>query len=106
MKRKPVVPRTAANHDVDLAVSWYLQEGGEPLALRFIDALERAYGNVSRNPATGSTRYAHALDLPELRTWPVDGFPHLVFYVERDDHVDVWRVLHAERDIPARILER
>ena len=106
MKRKPVVPRTAANHDVDLAVSWYLQEGGEPLALRFIDALERAYGHVSRNPATGSTRYAHALDLPELRTWPVDGFPHLVFYVERDDHVDVWRVLHAERDIPARILER
>lgn len=106
MKRKPVVPRTAANHDVDLAVSWYLQEGGEALALRFIDALERAYGHVSRNPATGSTRYAHALDLPELRIWPLDGFPYLVFYVERDDHVDVWRVLHAERDIPARILER
>jgi hypothetical protein len=24
-----------------------------------------------------------------------------VFYVERDEHVDVWRVLHAQRDIPA-----
>jgi toxin ParE1/3/4 len=24
----------------------------------------------------------------------------LVFYIERDDQVDVWRVLHAQRDIP------
>jgi toxin ParE1/3/4 len=25
--------------------------------------------------------------------------------VERSDHVDVWRVLHAERDIPAWMRE-
>jgi toxin ParE1/3/4 len=24
-----------------------------------------------------------------------------VFYVEREDHIDVWRVVHAQRDIPA-----
>jgi toxin ParE1/3/4 len=23
-----------------------------------------------------------------------------VFYIERESHIDVWRVLHAERDIP------
>ena len=28
-------------------------------------------------------------------------YSHLVFYVERDAHVEVWRVLHGERDIPA-----
>jgi len=28
-------------------------------------------------------------------------FPHLVFYFERDDYIDVWRVLHGRRDIPA-----
>jgi toxin ParE1/3/4 len=27
-------------------------------------------------------------------------YPHLIFYIERDDHVDVWRVLHGQRDIP------
>jgi toxin ParE1/3/4 len=27
-------------------------------------------------------------------------YPYLVFYVESDDHIDVWRVLHASRDIP------
>jgi len=25
-----------------------------------------------------------------------------VFYMERLDHIDVWRVLHMARDIPAR----
>jgi toxin ParE1/3/4 len=28
-----------------------------------------------------------------------------VFYVEREDHIDVWRVLHAQRNIPARMQE-
>jgi len=23
-----------------------------------------------------------------------------VFYVEQPDHIDVWRVLHGQRDIP------
>jgi toxin ParE1/3/4 len=31
----------------------------------------------------------------------VQRYPYLVFYVERDDHIDVWRVLHGQRDIPA-----
>ena len=31
--------------------------------------------------------------------------PYLVFYVERPDHIDVWRVLHSQRDIPAWMQE-
>ena len=33
--------------------------------------------------------------------WPLRRYPYFVFYVEREDHLDVWRVLHAQRDIPA-----
>jgi toxin ParE1/3/4 len=51
--------------------------------------------------ATGSPRYAHAFNLRGLRFWPLTRYPHLVFYMEMDDHVDVWRVLHGEREIPA-----
>jgi toxin ParE1/3/4 len=40
-----------------------------------------------------------------LRSWPLTRFPYLVFYFERDDCVDVWRVLQAQRDIPAWINE-
>ena len=28
-------------------------------------------------------------------------YPYLVFYVERDDHIDIWRILPTRRDIPA-----
>ena len=33
--------------------------------------------------------------------WLLKGYPYLVFYIERDSHIDVWRVLHAQQDIPA-----
>ncbi len=65
-----------------------------------MDALEQALRHIERNPVTGSPRYAHELDLPGLRCWQVKDYPHLVFYVESEDHVDVWRVLHGNRDIP------
>ncbi|MGB8149528.1 MAG: type II toxin-antitoxin system RelE/ParE family toxin [Azonexus sp.] len=45
-------------------------------------------------------QYAHELSLPDLRFWPLKRFPYLVFYVERESHIDVWRVLHGKRDIP------
>jgi len=97
---KPVVPRELANRDVENAIDYYLSENAEQAALGFIDALEKAYTHISRHPATGSSRYAHELDLPGLRFWPLPRYPHLVFYVELENHIDVWRVLHGQRDIP------
>ena len=105
MTAKPVVPRELANRDIDEAIANYLGEGAEQAALRFIEALERAYANIGRHPASGSPRYAHALNLPGLRFWPLARYPHLVFYVERPEHIDVWRVLHGQRDIPAWMQE-
>jgi toxin ParE1/3/4 len=98
---KPVILRERARRDIDEAVDHYLAEAGERVALGFIDALERAFRHIARHPATGSPRYGHELDLPGLRSWPLKRYPYLIFYVERDDHVDVWRVLHGQRDIPA-----
>jgi toxin ParE1/3/4 len=101
VKRRPVVPRELANRDVDEAIEHYLNEGAAQAAMGFIKALEKAYAHIGRHPATGSPRYAHELNLPGLRSWPVPRYPYLVFYVERDDRIDVWRVLHGRRDIPA-----
>jgi toxin ParE1/3/4 len=98
---KPVIPREQAKRDVDEALVYYLSEGAEAAALGFIDALEQAWVHISRHPATGSPHYAHELILPGLRSWPLTRYPYLVFYVERPDHIDVWRVLHGRRDIPA-----
>ena len=101
MKAKPIVPRELANQDVDESLEHYLSENADQAALGFIDALEQAYAHIGRHPATGSPRYAHALNLPGLRSWPLTRYPHLVFYMELEDHIDVWRVLHGQRDIPA-----
>ena len=101
MRAKPVLPREQANQDVEDAVAHDLAEGADTAALGFIDALQNAYRHIGRRPATGAPRYAHELNLPGLRSWPLTRYPYLVFYVERSDHVDVWRVLHGQRDIPA-----
>ncbi len=100
MKAKPLVLRALAEQDIDRAIEYYLGENAEQAALGFIEALEQAFAHVGRNPATGSSRYAHALSIPDLRFWPLTRYPYLVFYIERSDHIDVWRVLHAHLDIP------
>lgn len=101
MKAKTVVPREQANRDIDDVLAHSLKEGAGDAALDFIDALERAYLHIGRSPGTGSVRYAHELALPGLRFWPMTRFPHLIFYFEQSDCIDVWRVLHGRRDIPA-----
>ena len=100
MKAKPIVPRELANRDVDEAIEHYLSEGAEQAALGFIKALEQDYTHIGRHAATGLPRYGYELNLPGLRSWPLTRYPHLVFYIERDDHIDVWRVLHGQRNIP------
>lgn len=105
MKIKPVIPRALAKRDVDEAITWYLDENAAQAALGLVDALEQAYAHVARHPATGSMRYALELNLPGLRSWPLKNYPYLIFYVERTDSIDVWRVLHSQRDIPAWLLD-
>ena len=104
MSAPRLVPRELALRDVDEAVAYYLAEADLDTALRFIDALEHAYARICEHPAAGSPRLAHELNLPGLRCWSLVGFPFLVFYVEQPGRVDVWRVLHAHRDVPAWIL--
>ena len=104
MATKPVVPRALALRDVEDAVDHHLTEADASVALQFVDALQDAYSHIGKHSATGSPRYAHGLNLPGLRHWPLRRFPHLVFFIDRTDHVDVWRVLHGARDIPASLL--
>lgn len=101
MKSKPVILRTPAVHDVEDVIAYDLEQQAASAGAGFIDAVEQAYRHLARQPATGSPRDGHALHLPALRFWPLKRYPHLVFYMERADHIDVWRVLHGQRDIPA-----
>ena len=105
MTPKSVVLRASARRDVDEAVARYLEEAGGEVALGFIDALEGAFRQIADHPDSGSPRYGHELNLPGLRSWPVKAHPHVVFYMTGGKLVDVWRVLHGRRDIPAGLRE-
>lgn len=100
MSTKPVIPRVRAHEDATEALRFYAEEGGEQVALRFVDALEAAYRRIGRHPSIGSPRYASEIDWPGLRHLRLRRYPFLVFYFERGDHIDVVRLLHAERDVP------
>lgn len=101
MKRKPVVLRLAAEDDISSATTYYLDEGSTEVALRLVRSLERNLRSISEQPQSGSPRFAHELDLPGLRSWLIGDFPSLIFYVELEDHIQVWRVLHVKRDLAA-----
>ena len=106
MTTKRVIRRAEARRDVEDTVDCYVMEAGNKIALSFVDEVQRTYRQIARYPLSGSTRYAHDLDIPGLRFWPLKRFPFLVFYIETDAHIEVWRVLHAERDIPAWMYEK
>jgi toxin ParE1/3/4 len=103
VKGKPLLSRERAKGDVDQAIDFYSLHAGSEAALRFAAALERSYRHIEKYPASGSLRCAHELGLVGLRSWPAKGFPYIVFFVERDSYIEVWRVLHAARDITAQL---
>lgn len=100
----PLVRRARADLDVRDALDHYL-EPSIGAAEGFVAELERAYAHIRRDPATGSPRYGHELGLPGLRFWRCSRYPYLVFYVELDERIEIWRVLHAQRDIPRWLQE-
>jgi toxin ParE1/3/4 len=102
---KPVIRLESARRDERDAVAYYAREAGLDVALRFADTLRNTYRSVADQPQLGSPRYGGLLGIEGLRSRRLSRFPYLVFYVERDDRIDVWRVLHALRDIPASLGE-
>ena len=101
MTGKPVMLSAQARQELRQITAWYRKEGGTSLAQRWAAAVEGALTRISAHPKAGATRYAMPLRLDELRFVPMAGFPYLLFYIEHERHIDLGRVLHAQRDIPA-----
>lgn len=105
MAAKPVQVRDLAALDLDSASGYYAAEADVATAIRFVDAVESTVQRIGRNPRLGSLRFSYELSVPDLRVMSVGKFPYLMFYLERDDFVDVWRLLHTSRDIPTSLQE-
>lgn len=100
---KPVVPRVLAEDDLDRACDYYLANAGVDAAVDFLHDFDRAIAHISRFPDTGSPRYGFEPSLAGVRFWPMKKFPFLIFYIETETQIDVWRVLHGNMDITAEL---
>jgi toxin ParE1/3/4 len=98
---KPARLRPAAQQDLVALSLWYADKGGETLAARMFDAARAALMPIQRMPGLGSPALAESVGMPGLRHLGVDGFPVRWFYLEREDHLDVLRLLGERQDIAA-----
>ncbi len=98
---KRAVLRPVAERDLINATRWYTGQGGLALGAKAFDAARAALEPIKRMPGLGSPRLGNECGLPGLRQWGVGGFPMSWFYFERDDHLDVVRLLGERQDIAA-----
>jgi toxin ParE1/3/4 len=93
--------RPLAEADLMGAVRQYGSEAGPLLAKHVFDAAMASLKPMERMPAIGSPRLGQLCDIPGLRAWRIEGLPMQWLYFERDDHLDVVRLLGDRQDIVA-----
>lgn len=103
---KPVSRSRQAQQDIVETIDYYKAVASAEVALRFVEALEDASVHISEFPAAGSPRFWERQGLSGLRSRQIRDFPHLIFYVEEADRIVIWRVLHAARNLSARLSEQ
>jgi plasmid stabilization system protein ParE len=60
---KSLVLLNAAIEDIDEIEVYYFEQGGETLALSFINSFQLLIARIQKRPATGSLRFAKDLEL-------------------------------------------
>ena len=98
---KPAVLRPQALRDQQGEVRYYRKEGGARLAVKVAKATNETLDQVELEPGMGSPRLGKVLGIPGLRTWRVGKYPLLWCYFEREDHLDVVRLLGERQDLIA-----
>lgn len=100
---KRIVIRPKASQDLDDHFAYIAQSNLEA-ALQFFDSARQTIAQIARTPGIGSFYPVENPRLQELRKWAVKGFrKYLIFYCDREDSVEIVRILYATRDL-ARIL--
>ena len=95
----------AADADVDQA-GLHIARDNVDAALRFYDALDRTYREIRDYPKRWPRYELDHPRLRDLRKRAVVGYRnYLVFYRVDADMVEIVRVLHGARDIPALLVE-
>jgi toxin ParE1/3/4 len=102
-KRIVITPK--ASLDIDEYFAYIAQENPDT-ALLFFDSVRETFAQLARMPGMGSRYPLDNLRLQGLRKSAVKGFrKYLIFYFERDESIQIVRIIYAGQDIE-RILEQ
>lgn len=100
---KPIVRRPQAATDVEKHAS-YIADGSIDAAMRFLERAEQTIKGLALFPASGAPFPSRIPELAGMRTRLVKDFPnHVVFYVERDDVIEIVRVLRGGQDMSIEV---
>ena len=101
---KRIILRPRASQDLDNHFA-YIAESNLEAAMQFFDSARLTIAQIARMPGMGSLYPIETPRLQGLRKWAVkDSRKYLIFYFERNNAVEVVRILYAARDISS-ILE-
>jgi len=95
--------RPKARRDVEQIAAYYEINADRQTVAAFLRAIRGAVELVNDNPKAGSKRWSFDAKMPELRSWPLNGFPYIIFYQPDGRSVHILRVLHSARDIPTSL---
>jgi toxin ParE1/3/4 len=98
---KPAILRPQAFLDQQAEARYYRDKAGARTAVKLVHAANAALDQIELEPGIGSPALGSRLEIPGLRTWKLKKFPLLCFYLEREDHLDVVRLLGERQDMAA-----
>ncbi len=85
---------------VELAV--HIGQDDISVASRFLDATDETFALLARQPFIGTKYVTKTPRLEGIRVFRVKKFPnHLMFYIARENEIEIVRVLHGSRDLDA-----
>jgi len=103
---KRIIIRPKASQDLDDHFA-YIAENNLEAALRLFDSARTTIAQIAKMPGIGSPYPVENPRLQGLRKWAVKDFRrYLIFYFERDDAIEVVRILYATQDISSILDEK
>jgi toxin ParE1/3/4 len=93
--------------DFEQQARWYVRRAGEPVATRYLAALDQSLELLTRHPGLGRKRRFRHPRLRGIRSYRVKPpfHKHLIFYWYGAAVLYAERVIHGARDLPRRLLE-
>jgi toxin ParE1/3/4 len=100
-----IVIRPKASIDLDEQFA-YIAESNFDVALIFFDAARQTFAQLAQLSGIGRVYNVKNSRLVGLRKWSVRGFnKHLIFYLERDESIEIVRLIYATRDVATILAE-